>query len=383
MKLRLFLIFVIVYILAVFGWWLYSLLNFAHKEYLLEHSKIEIISEKISHQSELLFVNEKLKNPTATHQEIFHSIENKLKTLNQEIGKGKTELKFNENLTDFNEAFKIEKSKSSIKSINEQFLSRKRAFISEVIFFGLAVILGVIWVFGKLESLLNLNKMQNNFLLSVTHELKTPLAAIKLSSEMLLHKELSKENKEKVLGQTISNSDRLNELLDNVLLATRIDGKKHFYENNQIKLEELLLESAKTIKNHSDFKGKLTINSNDLNLFGDINSLKLAFSNLFQNSLKYAGDDCHIQINAQKENNKLIITYQDNGPGIPSKELKHIFKKFYRIGDENTRKSKGTGLGLYITEQIFKQHKAIIKAKENDNGALFIIEFKNQNTHEK
>lgn len=383
MKLRLFLIFVIVYILAVFGWWLYSLLNFAHKEYQLEHSKIEIISEKISHQSEILYINEKTKNPNATQQEIFHSIEKQLAELNHNIGKGNTELKINFDQSNFNDAIKIEKSKSSIKSINQQYLSRKRAFISEVIFFGLAVILGVIWVFGKLESLLNLNKMQNNFLLSVTHELKTPLAAIKLSSEMLLHKELSKENKEKVLGQTISNSDRLNELLDNVLLATRIDGKKHLYEINIISIDDLIHESAKSIQNNSEFKGKLTVNTNDLDLKGDLNSLKLAFSNLFQNSLKYAGENCHIQINAQKENNKLIINYQDDGPGIPSKELKQIFKKFYRIGDENTRKSKGTGLGLYITEQILLQHKASIKAKENDNGAHFIIEFKNQNTHEK
>jgi len=383
LKLRLFLIFVIVYILAVFGWWLYSLLNFAHKEYLLEHNKLEIISEKIAHQSEMLYVKEKYSNPNLSEKEIFQSLKPKLILLNQEIGNGKTELKFFDNHIQFNDAIKIEKSITSIKSINQQYLSRKRAFISEVIFFGLAVILGVIWVFGKLESLLNLNKMQNNFLLSVTHELKTPLAAIKLSSEMLLHKELSKENKEKVLGQTISNSDRLNELLDNVLLATRIDGKKHLYEFNYIKLEDLFNESAKTLKNNSEFKGKLSIQTNDIAIKGDSNSLKLALSNLFQNSIKYAGENCLIQINAQRENNKIIISYQDNGPGIPSKELKQIFKKFYRIGDENTRKSKGTGLGLYITEQILLQHKASIKAKENENGALFIIEFKNQITHEK
>ena len=111
-------------------------------------------------------------------------------------------------------------------------------------------------------------------------------------------------------------------------------------------------------------------------IFGDILSLRLVFSNIFQNTLKYAGVKAQVVISITENNNLLQIKIADNGPGIAQKEKNKIFKKFYRIGDENTRQSQGTGLGLFLVKQILRKHKSNITVEKNSpNGAIFNITF--------
>jgi two-component system phosphate regulon sensor histidine kinase PhoR len=101
------------------------------------------------------------------------------------------------------------------------------------------------------------------------------------------------------------------------------------------------------------------------------------FSNLFQNAIKYAGSDSTISVAYQRVNGQLIISVSDNGKGMDPGEHKAIFKKFYRIGDENTRESKGTGLGLFLVKQILASHRAAIRAESNKpTGTTFNIIFK-------
>jgi signal transduction histidine kinase len=110
---------------------------------------------------------------------------------------------------------------------------------------------------------------------------------------------------------------------------------------------------------------------------GDEISLKLVFSNLFQNAIKYAGADSEISVRYVKNDNGFMISVSDNGKGIEEKEYKSIFKKFYRVGDENIRETKGTGLGLFLVKQILKSHKADISAEANKpRGTTFNITFK-------
>jgi signal transduction histidine kinase len=378
LKLRLFLVFVIVYIIAVFGWWLYSFITYTEKEYQLENSNLKLnallIQDKISNY---IIVQEKF--PEEKPYVIFKRHEASIISLHQNLNKTfkiKTHMIIGDTLK-VHDFIKIKIDAQEYKAIHKTFIKKQRAFYSEVIFFTILVISGVVWVFGKLESLLNLNKMQNNFLLSVTHEFKTPLTAIKLSSQTLQQRKTDDETKQVLIQQMVNNSDRLNELLDNVMLATRIDGKSYRYNMNKINITEVIQKTAELILSPPYFKGNFIFEEDDYFMDGDEISMRLVFSNLFQNAIKYAGVDSDVTVKYTHTNGQFKITISDTGKGLDQREYKAIFNKFYRVGDENTRESKGTGLGLFLVKQILKSHHARIEAlRNNPQGTTFKITFK-------
>ncbi|MEZ4804156.1 MAG: HAMP domain-containing sensor histidine kinase [Bacteroidia bacterium] len=378
LKLRLFLVFVILYIIAVFGWWLYSFITYTEKEYQLENSNLKLnallIQDKISNY---IIVQEKF--PEEKPYAIFKRHEASINSLHQNLNKTfkiKTHMVFEDSMK-VHDFLKIKIDAAEFKAIHKTFIKKQRAFYSEVIFFTILVISGVVWVFGKLESLLNLNKMQNNFLLSVTHEFKTPLTAIKLSSQTLQQRKTDDETKQVLIQQMVNNSDRLNELLDNVMLATRIDGKSYRYNMNKINITDVIQKTAELILSPPYFKGNFIFEEEEYFMDGDEISMRLVFSNLFQNAIKYAGVDSDVTVKYTHTSGQFIITISDTGKGLDQKEYKAIFNKFYRVGDENTRESKGTGLGLFLVKQILKSHHARIEALRNQpQGTTFKITFK-------
>jgi len=378
LKIRGILILVIAYILAAFGWWLYSLISYTNKDFQLKKDAIQFENEFLKQQAGYFFITH--KNIVDTTPKVIY-LKNKVvidNYLNLILSKCKYNKKYaiNNAEIDFFKCVEFKLEKNYLKKISDEHERKLRAYYSEGFVFGLAVILGVLWVFSRLESLLNLNKMQNNFLLSVTHELKTPLAAIKLSAQTINSRKLNEEQLAMVLNQTISNANRLNELIDNVLLTTRIDGSSYNYQMENINITQLITNEANAIFITPPFEGKIEITKEDYEVMGDILSLRLVFSNILQNALKYAGNNALINCNISKIDNQVKIKIADNGPGILPKERKKIFKKFYRIGDENTRNAKGTGLGLFIVKQILKQHKVKIKVEKNEpKGIIFTLIF--------
>lgn len=370
---------VIVYIIAVFGWWLYSFVTYTEKEFQLEYNNLGLNAKVI--QFELVeFLEKRIHSKQMNPYHTFHVYEPEMRELHTQLNKQyriKTEMVLRDSSSLLHELIIINVAKEEFKSIRKNFVTRQRAFYSEVIFFTILVISGVVWVFGKLESLLNLNKMQNNFLLSVTHEFKTPLTAIKLSAQTLEQRKMDEATKSTLVHQMVNNSDRLDELLDNVLLATRIDGKSYRFDMKELDITALIRKSAELQLCSPQYTGKFTFNEESQSILGDEISLKLVFSNLFQNAIKYAGQDCDITVSYTVLDSELTITVADNGKGLNPKEYKAIFKKFYRVGDENTRETKGTGLGLFLVKQILKPHRASIVAESNKpRGTAFIIKFK-------
>lgn len=381
MKIRLFLVLVILYILAAFGWWLYSLITFTNREN--EHEKnhlnykCAIIEDKL-----IQFIHGKaaeddnISNVIEANSKEFNTL---LSQLKKENGI-EAEVHINNTTDNFHEAITIKPSVAEMQKINRRYESKIRAFYSEAIVFTLAVILGVLWVFSRLEALLNLNRMQNNFLLSVTHELKTPLAVIKLSAQTLKSRKLNEEMYHQVIQQTLQNSDRLNELIDNVLLATKIDGKSYAYNFEKLSLTDIIHKAADQTLIAPIFKGSVSIPDSEFYVSGDEVALNLVFTNIFQNALKYGGENVAIKVAMLKEGNRINVAVADNGPGIPVEEREKIFRKFYRIGDEDTRHTKGTGLGLFLVKQILKIHHAKITVDPStEKGARFIISFKSTN----
>jgi signal transduction histidine kinase len=362
----------------VFTWWLYSFISLVTAEYELEKENLNLTSllvrKKLISGIEEMYGKSK-ETPFEFYTQNSDSITNYLKVLNNEHDVN-TYITLIDSNAYFTNMFVINVFETEFNKIKKRYLSKKRAYYSEILFFGLLVIVGSVWIYSRLESLLNLNKIQNNFLLSVTHELKTPLTAIKLSTETLINRKLEDGVRNNVQNQILQNVDRLNDLIDNVLLANNIDGKVYKYNFSKININELIETTAEEVFSSYEYKGEFIFIEDVQEVHGDFIALKLVFSNLLSNSIKYAGQEAQIKISFANKNNQLWVVLTDDGMGINEKEYKNIFKKFYRIGDENTRSSKGTGLGLYIVKEILKAHKAKIEVeKKYPKGTQFTIKF--------
>ncbi|MBS1651254.1 MAG: HAMP domain-containing histidine kinase [Bacteroidetes bacterium] len=224
---------------------------------------------------------------------------------------------------------------------------------------------------------LALNKQQQNFLMSITHELKTPLTAIQLQLQTIKKHKLDFEKQTQLVNAALIESQRLNTLIANLLLATKAEATNEWLNKIEIDFSQLL---EKTIKQYySDFisKNKITllIQPNG-HIKGDEFYLISVITNLIDNAIKYSFNEISIVVELFKKENQLLFTIKDFGVGIKDENKQKVFEKFYREGNEDTRKTKGTGLGLFIVKHIIKQHGALITIKNNQpKGTIVEINF--------
>jgi signal transduction histidine kinase len=222
-----------------------------------------------------------------------------------------------------------------------------------------------------------LAERQKNFLLSVTHELKSPIASTKLALETVLKRELEKEKRNEILSNAISDTDRLNTLVENILLASRIEGTVFELHKENVNLSEYLEEGMKqTIQTFSPTQ-KISLDIQP-NIFFSIDKtiFPSIILNLFENAVKYSPENSMIRISLKEQGNGVILSVADEGVGISETEKQNIFKKFYRVGSEETRKTKGTGLGLYIVKYLVEKHGGKILVKDNSpKGTVFEVVF--------
>jgi len=205
---------------------------------------------------------------------------------------------------------------------------------------------------------------------NVSHELKTPLTIIKGEIELALK---SKEYDEKLLKSILDEINYINDITEKLLFLTKKDfTNKQFKE---IDLEDIILELFE--KYSKKISINLDMNEDEFIIYGDKTLLKMAVSNLIENSIKYHAK--HININLSKSKNKIKLIIEDDGIGIPKEKLPFIFDEFYRVDESRNKKIKGFGLGLAIVQSIFKLHKAKVNVISDTNeGVKFIIEFNNK-----
>lgn len=270
------------------------------------------------------------------------------------------------------------------KKLRLQYERRRARWISEGVTFLAIMILICVVAFIYLDRILRLKQQQNNFLLAITHELKTPIAAATLAVQTA--KKIKPDNTEmmnRMLDKTDNNMRRLAGLIDDVLMVSRLDSVSVNLQKNVVPILDLINDSieelAPSLPAEQEFKNEI---NSGMVIKGDYEMLKMAVKNLITNAVKYTNDASKpIEIRAYYEKNLPVLSISDFGPGIPDKEKRKIFKKFYRIGDERTRSSTGTGLGLYLVHKIVRQHNAIISVHDNKpNGSLFKIVFKSRAT---
>ncbi|MBX7051647.1 MAG: HAMP domain-containing histidine kinase [Flavobacteriales bacterium] len=236
------------------------------------------------------------------------------------------------------------------------------------------LVLGFAYILRIYRKEVRLAGMEKTFLLSVTHELKTPVAAVKLQLETLNSPGLTESQREKLTQTALRETRRLQDLTENILLATRLDNLHLSLHKEVFSLMDVIEHEAERYRSIHHMNLVVNIGAN-MKMSGDFQMITALISNLLDNAHKYGGGK-PVTIALKRHNNDVVISVADLGQGIPDDEKQKIFSRFYRIGNEDTRTSKGTGLGLFICATVVKLHHGVITVKDNQpNGSIFVITF--------
>jgi two-component system, OmpR family, sensor histidine kinase CiaH len=272
-------------------------------------------------------------------------------------------------------AFQDPNYQSKINFIELEKSRNVAQYLGEGIIFMLIMLIGAVFVYRAVRKQILLNEQQQNFMMAITHELKTPIAITRLNLETLQKRKLEPSQQEKIFASTLQETDRLNDLCNNILLAAQIESGKYFHEWEDVNISELASSSIAFLQSRFP---KRTVTGNidpGISIPGDRLMLHLLFNNIVENALKYSPIQSPVHVSLEK-GPVIKLSVIDQGSGIPDNEKKKIFGKFYRTGNENTRKTKGTGLGLYLSRKIAEDHGAIISVRDNrPTGSIFVIEF--------
>lgn len=265
---------------------------------------------------------------------------------------------------------------ATIHEIDREHERKLYMIISEGSVF-LIILLVVTWKMDQsLRREYKLNQQQKNFLLSITHELRSPIASSKVALQtMVKRKDLPHDKRDLLLHNSLNDMERLQGLVENILLAAKIEDHTFRIGNDACDLSEItqaIMEKAQeTMGGHRTFEAHI---QSEVMVLGDRMGLTSVITNLVENAIKYSVDASVIRVSLGEEGQFVIFKIADNGFGIPDDEKKKIFRKFYRVGQEETRKTKGTGLGLYIVDRILELHKGRVSVKDNQpSGSVFEV----------
>jgi signal transduction histidine kinase len=224
------------------------------------------------------------------------------------------------------------------------------------------------------------NEQQDAFVNAVTHELKTPIASIKLYLETLKTREVAPEKRREFYDTMLVDTNRLLTTVEQVLHAGSIRDGRRLLNIEEIDVFKLLRESVAIVQTRYNLPEKtleFRRSENAITVRGDESELQAAFTNLLDNAVKYSPKGAKIFIEARNADKKTTeISIKDSGIGIAPKEAKSIFKRFYRVPGLATQKAKGTGLGLYIVRAIVKKHngKIRVESEGEGKGSTFIVQ---------
>lgn len=263
------------------------------------------------------------------------------------------------------------------KQLSRQYQKQEHMILGEAVVFVISLVIGI-WLINRgYHKEVMAARQRRNFLLSITHELKSPLASIRLVLETLIKRDLAREQLV-ILGQKgLKETDRLTGLVNDLLLSAKLETA---YQPQWEELDLCVLFSELVQRMHENYpqvKFSFEATEPQFKVFADRLGITSVALNLLENAVKYAREEPQIAVKISKANHETVqIEVADNGPGIGDKEKKRIFEKFYRVGNEDTRETKGTGLGLFIVDQIVKTHRGQIAVLDNTpHGALFRIQW--------
>ncbi len=225
------------------------------------------------------------------------------------------------------------------------------------------------------------NEQHDAFMNAITHELKTPIASIKLYLETLKTREVAPAKQREFYDVMLADCGRLLGTVEEVLQASRMRDKGRPVSVEDVELRGLIKETAKTLCTQYHLPESIvrfTGNMEDAHVLGDRDELQTVFKNLLDNAIKYSGGEPKITVRMKQTGlpKRLEVYIKDNGIGISKGELKSIFKRFYRVGTGPAKDRKGSGLGLFIVRAMLQRHGGKIRAESRGEGegTTFIIQ---------
>ena len=259
---------------------------------------------------------------------------------------------------------------------------RKTAqYVGEGTTFLALIMIGAVFVYRATRRHLTLSQQQQNFMMAVTHELKTPIAVTRLNLETMLKRRLDEPKQQKLINITLQEVNRLNSLCNNILLASQLDAGEHKVSKNEINISDVVKRVLQEFSSRHPSRELTGSIDDEIIVTGEELLLEMLLSNLVENAIKYSPKNSPVHISLIGEESAIRFIVKDEGPGIPEEEQINIFQKFYRVGNEATRTAKGTGLGLYLSKQIAKDHNAMITVKNNESkGSIFTVTFPRAHT---
>lgn len=240
-----------------------------------------------------------------------------------------------------------------------------------------AVITGLVLFIVSLSRQIRLNQRQQNFIDSVTHELKSPLTSLKLHLETMQMRRLEPEVQQEFTRLMLADVERLDNLIDHVLEAARVDQPRRESRLVDLDLAPRLEEAiALTRRRHQLPPEAIALDAPPLRVHTDPAALELVLLNLLENAVKYSTDVVRVGVKAfPAGEGEVAIAVSDTGVGIPRNQLKRIFNRFHRVGNELTRIRRGTGLGLYIVKETLRRVNGRIEAWSpgENGGSVFTL----------
>jgi len=277
--------------------------------------------------------------------------------------------------------------RQQLRKISDEHKRNKSKYTGEGSIFFLLILIGAAFVYRSVRRQFKLQQQQQNFMMAVTHELKTPISVVKLNLETLQKYNLDPEKQKKLIRTTLHETGRLNFLTNNILMSSQLESSGYKSAKEELDLSGLLKDCILDFRNRFPeriFKEDIEV---DADVKGDALLLQMMINNLLENALKYSAKENPVSASLIKYAQHPVdrsgtsvtsveLQVKDEGPGIPEDEKKKIFSKFYRIGNEATRKTQGTGLGLYLCLKIARDHNADISVTDNKpRGSNFTVTF--------
>ncbi|HEY2347745.1 MAG TPA: ATP-binding protein [Puia sp.] len=265
---------------------------------------------------------------------------------------------------------------AKLEKINDDHHRLATAYKSEGLVFILVILAGAVFLRSAVMRQIRIQRQQQNFMMAITHELKTPISIARLNIETLQKYSLEDSKKEKILKSSLQEINRLNTLTGNILVSAQLEGGSYLFNNEEINFSRMTADSCQDFENRFPNRPWSKSLEPDLYTLGDPLLIQILVNNLIDNAVKYSPPDAPITIYLKKDGDQGILEIKDEGVGIPKKEQKRIFQKFYRVGNEDTRTTQGTGLGLYLCRKIAQDHKMRLQVSDNQpKGVIFTVRF--------
>jgi signal transduction histidine kinase len=249
-------------------------------------------------------------------------------------------------------------------------------YIAEGVTFLILILIGAFFVYRSVRKQFRVQHQQQNFMMAITHELKTPISVAMLNLETLQKYQLDAEKQKKLIRMTLQETSRLDTLINNILVSSQLEGGGYVFSKEELDFSSLFKDCIRVAKTRYPERNFIENIEPEIELAGDPLLLQLLISNLIENAVKYSPKEKPITCKLNRAGKDVLMNIIDEGIGIADTEKTKIFEKFYRTGNESTRKTQGTGLGLYLCRKIAGDHNADISVTNNiPSGSNFAIHF--------